>query len=57
MALKLDVSKAYDRIEREFLEQAMVRLGFSASWSKLVMACVTSPTYSFLINGVVHGWV
>ncbi|XP_042964706.1 uncharacterized protein LOC122298928 [Carya illinoinensis] len=37
MALKLDISKAYDKIEWGFLEGVMRKLGFGEKWIKLVM--------------------
>ncbi|OMO57673.1 reverse transcriptase [Corchorus capsularis] len=51
MALKLDLSKAYDQIEWKFLAECMRRLGFSARWIHLVMTGVRSVSYSVLING------
>jgi uncharacterized protein YdcH (DUF465 family) len=51
MGLKLDMSKAYDRVEWAFLETVMRRLGFDDRWIHLVMACVKSVTYSVVVNG------
>lgn len=54
-ALKLDVSKAYDRVEWAFLRGIMTKLGFLGHWIMLVMACVSSPSFSILINGKPYG--
>ena len=52
MALKLDMRKAYDRVEWEFLERAMLHLGFSRRFVATIMSCVKSVSYSVLLNGV-----
>jgi hypothetical protein len=39
-AVKLDMHKAYDRVEWIFLENMMRRLGFDDRWISLMMACV-----------------
>lgn len=49
MALKLDISKAYDHLEWNFLEEMMRRLGSSKGWIWLIMVCITSVSYSFNI--------
>ncbi|XP_073362462.1 uncharacterized protein [Aegilops tauschii subsp. strangulata] len=41
-AYKLDLSKAYDRVDWRFLEQVMQRMGFASQWVKWIMACVIS---------------
>jgi hypothetical protein len=51
MGVKLDMSKAYDRVEWPFLEATILKMGFDERWVKLVMACVVSVRYSIIING------
>jgi len=50
MALKLDMSKTYDRVEWVFLEQRLTKLGFNTSWVRLIMECVTTVTHIVLVN-------
>lgn len=45
------MSKAYDRIEWCFLRDTMTRMGFSAPWIDKVMNCVSTASFSMLING------
>ncbi|XP_070028797.1 uncharacterized protein [Nicotiana sylvestris] len=49
--MKLDMQKAYDSLEWVFLEQVMVGLGFPVVFVKWIMGCVTTVTYSILVNG------
>ncbi|XP_042948632.1 uncharacterized protein LOC122281317 [Carya illinoinensis] len=51
MALKLDMSKAYDRIEWPFLKSVLHQVGLDQKWVNLIMRCVESVSYSFIFNG------
>ena len=55
LALKLDVSKAYDRVKWAFLRGMMIKLGFPEEWIKRVMSCVTTPSFLVRINGKAYG--
>ena len=51
MAFKLDMSKAYDRVEWVFLEKLMAKLGFANRWISLISSCIRSVSYFVLVNG------
>ncbi|KAK5783847.1 hypothetical protein PVK06_038363 [Gossypium arboreum] len=51
MAVKLDMSKAYDRVEWEFIKQIMIRIGFANRWVETIMQCVTTVSYLVVMNG------
>ncbi|KAL0417527.1 UNVERIFIED_CONTAM: putative mitochondrial protein [Sesamum radiatum] len=57
MALKLDISKAYDKVEWKFLEKVLARLGFPPKFTALIMLCVSSVSYSFILCGSQFGSV
>jgi hypothetical protein len=56
MAIKLDMEKAYDRMEWSFLLKIMEKLGFNHIWITLISECISSPSFSVLINGSPYGF-
>jgi len=55
VALKMDMSKANDRVEWIFLEKIILKMGFQASWVAMIMECINTISYSILVNGEMKG--
>ncbi|KAM6552325.1 hypothetical protein CsatB_002133 [Cannabis sativa] len=51
MAIKIDMLKAYDRMEWVFLRRVLEAFGFCDAFVNLVMQCVSTVSYSVLLNG------
>ena len=51
VVIKLDLEKAYDRLEWSFIYIVLQAFHFPPKISKLIMSCVTSTSTSILFNG------
>jgi hypothetical protein len=49
--LKIDLAKAFDRLEWDFIVAALNRKGLNRHFINLIHACISSPTFSVIING------
>jgi hypothetical protein len=50
MAVKIDMEKAFDRMEWSFILAILSKLGFHPTWINWICICITSPSFSILIN-------
>ncbi|CAN0915714.1 Transposon TX1 uncharacterized 149 kDa protein [Linum grandiflorum] len=50
VAIKIDISKAFDRVDWRYLEEILRKLGFHERWIHLMMMCVKSVQYKVAVN-------
>jgi hypothetical protein len=55
MAVNIDMEKAFDKMEWEFLLTIMEKLGFKPQWINWIILCITTSSFSFLLNGSPFG--
>ncbi|GJY40955.1 hypothetical protein Tco_0428225 [Tanacetum coccineum] len=55
-AFKVDIQKAYDTVNWQFLGFILKCFGFHHTMIKWIMACVKSPSFFICINGDIHGF-
>ncbi|CAM8888030.1 unnamed protein product [Rhodiola kirilowii] len=51
--VKLDMTKAYDRVDWKFLEEIQLKLGFPVAWVSKVMHCVKTVSYKIRVNDMI----
>ena len=51
LILKLDLVKAYNRVNWDFPRLVLFKVGMSLEVTNWVMGCVSSPNFSILLNG------
>ncbi|XP_057251329.1 uncharacterized protein LOC130591670 [Beta vulgaris subsp. vulgaris] len=52
IAIKLDMEKAYDRLEWDYILVSLRKLGFCPQWIAWIKTCISTPSFSILVNGV-----
>ncbi|KAL0294211.1 UNVERIFIED_CONTAM: Retrovirus-related Pol polyprotein from type-2 retrotransposable element R2DM [Sesamum radiatum] len=55
-ALKVDLRKAYDTVEWDFLRAVLMLFGFPEQFIQWIVVCVTTPSFSVCLNGAPHGF-
>ena len=57
MAVKLNISKAYDRMKRGFIEKVVEYMRFHEKWISLIMHCISTVSYFVIVNRVAYGCI
>ena len=53
---KLDIKKAYDHVNWDFLLYLLRRYGFSRQWCSWIRFCISTVRFSIIINGCLQGF-
>ena len=49
--MKIDIAKAYDRVEWSFLEKVLLAFGFSSNIVRMVLQLISTSSIAILVNG------
>lgn len=56
MVLKLDILKAYDLVDRQFLMEVLEMFVFDGNWINWIKSCISTVKFSIMVNGAAHGF-
>lgn len=48
---KVDMEKVYDHVNWSYVDWVLDQMGFGVEWRNWMKICISSPTFSVLING------
>ena len=51
MVIKINLEKAYDRLEWSFVRIVLDHIGFPKNFSELILSCISTTSTSLLFNG------
>ncbi|KAL0286732.1 UNVERIFIED_CONTAM: hypothetical protein Sradi_7141400 [Sesamum radiatum] len=54
--LKVDIQKAYDSVEWDFLLEVLTLFNFPTHFINLIEQCVSTASFSVSLNGAIHGF-
>lgn len=57
MVCKLDMEKAYDKVDCDFLFYVLRKKSFTERWLKWMGGCVVDPFFSILVNDTSKGFL
>lgn len=57
MILKVDIEKVYDTLEWKVILATLTRMGFPKILVSWIKACISSASFSFIINGHTSKWI
>lgn len=55
--VKLELGKAFDRVDWGFLEKVLILKKFCSKWTAWMMGCLSNPKFSIFINGSPRGYI
>ena len=55
MFLNMDMEKAFDKMEWNFILAIMEKLGFHPTWINWIKLCISSSFFSIILNGSPFG--
>ncbi|GJZ24399.1 RNA-directed DNA polymerase, eukaryota, reverse transcriptase zinc-binding domain protein [Tanacetum coccineum] len=55
-AMKIDILKAYDTINWDFLKEVMLLVGLYEVTVHWIMTCITTPSFFICVNGQINGY-
>lgn len=54
MAIKIDLEKAYDKMDWSFIRDVLLRFGYPTTWVNWVWECLSTVSLAVVVNGFVQ---